>query len=146
MLKARQRIRIEWAHCDPAKIIFNPHYYIWMDQGTHRLLEAAGFAFAEAVRTTPFRGCVLVSSGATFVKPAVFADIIELETSVTRFGNKSFTVGHRFSRDGDTLATGEEVRVWGWTHPDDADRITSVPVPDDVRDMLSEDRVCDVTV
>ena len=44
MLTANQRIRVEWAHCDPAGIIFNPHYYIWMDSGTHALLQAAGFS------------------------------------------------------------------------------------------------------
>ncbi len=146
MLKAQQRFRIEWAHCDPAQIIFNPHYYIWMDQGTHRLLDAAGFAFAEAVRTTPFRGCVLVSSGATFHKPAVFADVIQLESEVEKFGNKSFVMKHVFSRDGDVLATGNEDRVWGWTHPDDPERITSIPVPDEVRAMLSVDDICDVTI
>ena len=47
MLKAVQRIRVEWSHCDPARIIFNPHYYIWMDQGAHGLMEAAGFPFVD---------------------------------------------------------------------------------------------------
>ena len=42
MFTATQRIRVEWAHCDPAGIIFNPHYYLWMDSGTHALLQAAG--------------------------------------------------------------------------------------------------------
>ena len=41
MFTATQRIRVEWAHCDPAGIIFNPHYYLWMDSGTHALLQAA---------------------------------------------------------------------------------------------------------
>jgi len=43
MFTAIQRIRVEWAHCDAAGIIFNPHYYIWMDNGTHALFRAAGF-------------------------------------------------------------------------------------------------------
>ena len=47
MLTATQRICVEWAHCDPAGIIFNPHYYIWMDSGTHALLQTAGFGHPE---------------------------------------------------------------------------------------------------
>ena len=43
MFTAIQRIRVEWANCDAAGIIFNPHYYIWMDGGTHSMLQAAGF-------------------------------------------------------------------------------------------------------
>jgi 4-hydroxybenzoyl-CoA thioesterase len=61
MFTVTQRIRIEWAHCDPARIIFNPHYYIWMDSGTHALLQASGFDFiAETRSSSDFLGCPLV--------------------------------------------------------------------------------------
>ncbi len=138
MLQSRQSIRIEWSHCDPAKIIFNPHYYVWMDNGTHHLLEEAGFPFADLVRTPSFRGCVLVSSSATFFKPAFFGDTIELVSEVEKFGTKSFTMKHTFGRDGDVLATGQEVRVWAISDPDRPDGISAVAVPDDVRNALSQ--------
>jgi len=46
MLTSTMRIRVEWANCDPAGIIFNPHYYIWMDAGSHALMKAAGIDMA----------------------------------------------------------------------------------------------------
>ncbi len=138
MLQSTQSIRVEWCHCDPAQIIFNPHYYVWMDNGTHHLLEEAGFPFAELVRTSSFRGCVLVSSGATFKKPAFFGDTIELISEVEKFGTKSFTMKHVFRRGADELATGQEIRVWAMSDPNRPDGIAAVPVPDHVRTALSQ--------
>ena len=145
MYRVTQRIRIEWSHCDPAGIIFNPHYYIWMDQGIHALLETVGFPFVEMVRTTPFRGCPLVTSSAEFMKPALLGDVITLCSQVERFGNKSFTTAHRFTRGPDLLATGKEVRVWASTDEADGETMIGIPVPEDVKTLLSADGETDVT-
>ena len=145
MFRVSQRIRVEWSQCDPAGIIFNPNYYIWMDQGTHQLLEAVGFPFAEMVRNTPFRGCPLVTSSAEFLKPARFGDIITLTSQVETFGNKSFAMAHVFNRKEETLARGKEIRVWASTDPEDGDRMIGVPVPDDVRASLCASGTRDVS-
>ncbi|WP_281016786.1 MULTISPECIES: thioesterase family protein [unclassified Minwuia] len=145
MLHATQRIRVEWGHCDPARIIFNPNYYIWMDQGTHGLLEAAGFPFAKLTATPDFRGCPLVASGMDFRSPAFYSDVLLLTTFVERFGTKSFTVRHHFTRDGDLLAEGHEVRVWAVNVPDDPRGMKAIPVPADVRAMLEQEGSIDVT-
>ena len=50
MFTATQRFRVEWAHCDPAGIIFNPNYYIWMDSGTHALLQLSLIHISEPTR------------------------------------------------------------------------------------------------
>jgi len=118
-----------------------------MDQGTHRLLDAAGFRFFEAiVDEAPFRGCPLVSSGMDFRAPAFLGDILELRTQVSVFGNKSFRVQHEFRRDVEVLATGFEIRVWAETDANDSTRMIGVPVPEEIKDMLSQDGVHDVTV
>ena len=72
MLTATQRIRVEWAHCDQAGIIFNPHYYIWMDSGTHALLQAAGFDLVGQVRSI---GCTVRTCGLPFVFPGTDPDL-----------------------------------------------------------------------
>lgn len=146
MLEGRQRIRVEWAHCDPARIIFNPHYYIWMDQGTQSLIQAAGFDQVEAVRTTPFRGCALVRSEAEFITPAFYRDVLELRSRVERFGNKSFKMSHEFWRAETLVARGHEIRVWGWSDPTDPERLTAIPVPDTIRELLSRNGIVDTNV
>ena len=86
MLTATQRIRVEWAHCDPAGIIFNPYYYRWMDAGTHALIQAAGFDLVGEIRRDPlFRGFPLVASNMNFHHPLYFGDITTCSTRVERW-------------------------------------------------------------
>ena len=149
MLTARQRFRVEWAHCDPAGIIFNPNYYLWMDSGTHALLQAAGFDLIAATRDDPtFRGCPLVASNMNFMRPLYFGDITLLTSRVEKFGNTSFTVAHEFRRgdDPEPVANGNEVRVWGRSHPEHPERLVAERMPEEVRAMLSVEKSVDVTV
>jgi 4-hydroxybenzoyl-CoA thioesterase len=149
MLTVTQRIRVEWAHCDPAGIIFNPHYYIWMDSGTHALLQTAGFdLIGNTHRDNLFRGCPLVASNMAFRRPLYFGDVTELTSSVEKFGNTSFVVAHQF-RQGEIeepVATGNEVRVWGSSDPEHPEKLVAQKMPDEVRAMLSVDKTVDVSV
>ena len=43
MLVNRRTVRIEWANCDAAGIVFYPNYFAIFDSSTHRLFEAAGW-------------------------------------------------------------------------------------------------------
>ncbi len=149
MFTATQRFRVEWAHCDPAGIIFNPNYYLWMDAGTHALIQAAGFDLIGNTHTDPlFRGCPLVASNMDFSRPLYFGDITELTSSVEKFGNTSFVVAHAFRKgdDPEPVATGKEIRVWGYSDPDEPARLVAVRVPDEVRALLEADKSVDVTV
>ena len=149
MFIATQRIRVEWAHCDPAGILFNPHYYLWMDSGTHALLQASGFdLIGEPSRDKRFRGCPLVASNMSFSKPLYFGDVVLCSSQVERFGNTSFVVAHQFSRadQPEPVASGSEVRVWGYSDSTDPSKLVARAMPDDVRAMLSVDKTIDVSV
>lgn len=149
MLTATQRIRVEWAHCDPAGIIFNPHYYIWMDSGTHALLQAAGFDLVGQIHSDElFRGCPLVASNMAFKRPLYFGDVTLCTSRVERFGNTSFVVAHEFTQgdNSDPVATGNEVRVWGYSDADDPTKLLARAMPEEVRAMLSVEKTVDVTV
>ncbi|MDR3629625.1 MAG: acyl-CoA thioesterase [Desulfocapsaceae bacterium] len=149
MFTAIQRIRVEWAHCDPAGIIFNPHYYIWMDGGTHAMFQAAGFDLPLMMREDRFfRGFPLVASNMAFKRPLHYRDITELTSKVEQFGNTSFVVAHAF-RQGDDLnpvAIGNEVRVWGYSDQADSAVMAVRRVPEDVRSLLSVNQTVDTTV
>lgn len=102
MLTAIQRFRVEWGHCDPAGIIFNPNYYIWMDSGTHALLQAAGYDLIGNTHNDDlFRGCPLVASNMEFKRPLYFGDVTLLTSRVEKFGNTSFVVVHEFTHGDD---------------------------------------------
>lgn len=144
MLQATMRIRIEWSHCDPARIIYNPHYYIWMDNCSHALLRTAGLDFKDHLDDPDFKACPLVTSTAEFHAPALLGDELRLTSHVSRFGTKSFDVAHQFHRNDTLICTGREVRVWGGT--DDNGQLIALRVPDWIRDSLSVAGVVDVSV
>jgi len=149
MLIANQRIRVEWAHCDSAGIIFNPHYYIWMDGGTHALLQAAGFDLVGNLRTDKlFRGFPLVASNMAFKRPLYFGDITTLTSTVEKFGNTSFVVSHEFrqGQDPEPVASGKEVRVWGYAEADRPEKLIAKAMPDELRALLSVERTVDTSV
>ena len=137
MLIVTQRYRIDWGHCDPAGIIFNPNYFAWMDAGCHNLFKAARVPFAEMMRDTDFVGCPLVKNEAEFTQPAFYDDIITLASQVESFSGKSFKLLHRFTRGGDLLAEGREIRVWAYGNPMGGTAIKAEPVPDDVKATVS---------
>ena len=149
MLIANQRIRVEWAHCDSAGIIFNPHYYIWMDGGTHALLQAAGFDLVGNLRADKlFRGFPLVASNMAFKRPLYFGDITILTSKVEKFGNTSFVVSHEFRQGGDPnpVAIGNEVRVWGYSDADRPEKLIAQAMPDELKALLSVERSVDTSV
>lgn len=148
MFKATQRLRVEWAQCDPAGIIYNPNYYIWMDGGTHALLQAAGFDFiGRTADDSDFVGCSLVASNMEFKSPLYFGDLVTLTSQVEKFGNTSFVIAHAFTRGNNPnpVARGAEVRVWAHCDPGDRKRLVARPVPEEIRKLLSVDRVVDVS-
>ena len=151
MLTSTIRIRVEWSNCDPAGIIFNPHYYIWMDAGTHALMKAAGIDMATAAKTNDnFMGYPLVTSTAQFHSPAMLGDVLTLSTTVAKIGNTSFETHHTFYRNATDstpdvmLASGSEVRVWGGS--DESNKLIALRVPDWIRESLSIDKTVDSSV
>ncbi len=109
------------------------------------LCTSPAFDMAEAIKTTDFRGCALVTSNATFRQPVYYNDVIVLTTQVDRFGGKSFKMKHTFSKNQETAAEGEETRVWACTHPDDVNAIKAVAIPGYVKELLSQDKLIDTT-
>ncbi|MGI8526428.1 MAG: acyl-CoA thioesterase [Pseudolabrys sp.] len=126
-------LSIEWAHCDPAGIVWNPRFFEFFDTGTWRLFETVlGIPRKDINRRFEILGLALVESGANFVAPLKYGDSAELESEVVEFRRSSFDLRHRIYK-GDLLAVeGRERRVWAIPHPDDPLRMATQPVPPEV--------------
>ena len=146
MLVITQRIRVDWGHCDPAGIIFNPNYFIWMDASCHNLFKAAGVPFVELIATSSFIGCPLIKNETEFLKPAFYDDVITLSSKVIDFGNTSFRLHHRFTHSDEELAIGREIRVWAYSDQENSGKIRAKPIPDEIRHAVSVKCTIDVTV
>ena len=137
MFVARREIEVEWGHCDPAGIVFNPRFFEWFDFCTTGLFGQAGLRKVDLVKKYDIVGIPLVETRAKFIKASKFGDIVTIETSITAFKRTSFDVAHRLLNGGELAVEGFETRVWAGRHPDDPTRLKAVPIPADVIALFS---------
>lgn len=129
----RRTLAIEWGHCDPAGIVFNPRFFEFFDTSSWMLVEAAlGVKRQELTSTYGIVGIALVDAKANFLKPAKFGDVVEIASQVSEFRRSSFDVAHRVSIGGETAVEGHETRVWAVRSKDDPDKIATAAIPQSV--------------
>ncbi len=129
-------VRIGWGDCDPLGIVYYPNYFSWFDDGTHGLLNGAGFSQRQIIARFGVLGTPLVDAGAKFRLPSSYGDLLQQETRVESWSSKSFRLAHRLSRDGETAVEGWEIRVFLAQDPEDPARKRAVPVPEAFRAAL----------
>jgi 4-hydroxybenzoyl-CoA thioesterase len=130
---SRRQFTIEWGHCDPAGIVFNARFFEFFDWGTWGLFERAlGVKAHEWPQVYGVVGIPLVDSGARFISPARFGDLVEIASQVTAFRRSSFDLAHTIMVHGATAVEGRETRVWAGRDPADPDKIKSKPIPPEI--------------
>ena len=129
----RRQFTIEWGHCDPAGIVFNSRFFEFFDWGTWTLFELAlGVKPSALAETFGIVGLPLVDSGARFIAPACFGDVVEMTSQVSEFRRSSFDVEHKLSVRGALAVEGRETRVWAARDPADASKMKAQPIPPEV--------------
>ena len=129
----RRQLSIEWGHCDPAGIVFNPRFFEFFDTSSWMLFEAALGVERQALASSyNILGIPLVDARANFIKPVKFGDTVEIASRVSEFRRSSFDVEHLLSIGGEIAVEGGETRVWAVRRKDDPDKIATVPIPERV--------------
>jgi 4-hydroxybenzoyl-CoA thioesterase len=132
-LIGRRQFTIEWGHCDPAGIVFNARFFEFFDWGTWSLFDTAlGVKPHELASVYGIVGIPLVDSGARFIAPARFGDVVELSSRVSEFRRSSFDVEHKLVARGAVAVEGRETRVWAVRDPADPDKIKGQAIPEEV--------------
>jgi 4-hydroxybenzoyl-CoA thioesterase len=138
MLKNTRNVRIEWGDCDPAGIVFYPRYFAMFDTSTTALFERAlGMTKFQFIKHYDFAGYPMVDTRARFLIPTRFGDDTVIETTISELKRSSFSLTHRLLKDGELAVEGFETRVWVGRDPQDPDKITAKPIPQDVVERLS---------
>lgn len=128
---------IEWGHCDPAGIVFNPRFFEFFDWSTALLLQAAtGLDKAAMIAAHDLVGIPIVDTRAAFQAPARYGDTVTILSTIAGLRRSSFSVRHRLSRGDQLCVEGEETRVWAGRHPDDPARLKGKPIPDAIAARL----------
>lgn len=77
----------------------------------------------------------MVDTGARFLRPSRFGDVVEIQSEITELGRSSFGVRHVLLNQGERAVEASEKRVW--VAHDGAGGIRAMPLPDDVRTALA---------
>lgn len=138
MLVNRREVEIEWGDCDAAGIVFYPRYFAFFDAATSHLFEAAlGMKKIAWARKYGIVGIPMVDTGARFIIPSRYGDVITVESRATGFRRSSFDVSHRVLKDEALAIEARETRVWTGRDADDPSQLKSMPIPQEVIDALS---------
>jgi len=107
--------RVEFSDTDAAGIMHFSAFFRFMEQAEHDLLRSVGLSVVISDDVTDSGGGKLswprVHSHCDFRAPAHYEDIVQIEVSITRLGEKSVTYAFRFQVAERELATGEITSV-----------------------------------
>jgi acyl-CoA thioester hydrolase len=81
---------VRYAECDGQGVVFNSHYLLYADEALTGLLRALGTPYDELLA----RGLdtAVVASELSWVAPARYGDVVEVDAEVERIGRTSFTI------------------------------------------------------
>jgi 4-hydroxybenzoyl-CoA thioesterase len=135
MFSHTSKVEIQFGDCDPAGIVYYPNYFRFFDNATAGLLSAAlGMHKRNWLAHYGIAGIPMVDTGARFIRPSAFGDIVEIRSEITELGRSSFSVKHTLFKDGEMAIEAHEKRVWVVRAEEGG--IRSAPLPDDVRRVL----------
>jgi 4-hydroxybenzoyl-CoA thioesterase len=134
----RMPLEIEWGHCDPAGIVYNPRFFEFFDVASWTLVQASvGVPRHELCARFKLVGIALVEAGANFIAPLKFGDRAEIVSTIAEIDRSIFSVRHHIRKDDKLMVDGLEKRVWAGPHPADPLRMRAMPIPDEIRGLLT---------
>jgi acyl-CoA thioester hydrolase len=86
---------VRYAECDGQGVVFNSHYLLYADEALTGLLRSLGTPYEDVLA----RGLdtAVVASELTWVAPARYGDVVDVDAEVERIGRTSFTVAFTIS-------------------------------------------------
>jgi 4-hydroxybenzoyl-CoA thioesterase len=129
-------IQVEFGDCDPARIVWFPNFFRWIDAASRNFFVQCGVPlWHELEKTHGVHGTPLVDTKASFRNTASYGDVLDIHTQVSEWRRKSFVQRYRVIRGDTPIMECEEVRIFAAWNNDGAPGIHAVPVPVDIRAM-----------
>ncbi len=121
-------VRVEFGDCDPARIVWFPNFFRWIDAASRHFFVSCGVPPWHVTEATlGILGTPLVDTQASFKKTASYGDELQIHTSVVEWRGKSFVQRHRILRGDDEIMSCDEVRIFAAHKPEGG--IRAVPIP-----------------
>ncbi len=137
--------RVEFGDCDPARIVWFPNFFRWIDAASRQFFIACGVPpWHELEASRGIIGTPLVDTQAKFHATASYGDLLHIDVQIAEWRPKTFVQRYRIWRAnptdalggaGTTIVTCDEVRIFGGRTADG--RLFAQPVPDDLKALCS---------
>ena len=124
------RLRVRYVECDMQGIVFNAHYYTWMDLAHTELVRATVGPLEQLYALGV--DVVVAESSARYLAPARFDQDIDIEVRLESLTTSSMTTAYTFRHDATVLAEGRVRHV-----AVDPKALTKVPWPDSARSAFA---------
>lgn len=126
--------KVEFGDCDPARIVWFPNFFRWIDAASRHFFIGCGVPpWHETERTMGIIGTPLVDTHAKFIKTASYGDVLEIHASIAEWRGKSFVQRYRVTRGEDLIMECDEVRIFAARREDGS--IRALPIPDEIRKL-----------
>lgn len=124
---------VRFSHCDPAGIVFYPHYFVMFNGLVEDWFNhALEINYADFIRTRRM-GLPMVNVQCDFVAPSKIGEVITLTLRVERIGNSSLKLAaHALLNNQIRIAAQLTLCVSSF------ETGRAVPIPDDLRQRLSD--------
>jgi 4-hydroxybenzoyl-CoA thioesterase len=133
-------VQVEFGDCDPARIVWFPNFFRWIDAASrHFFIQCGVPPWHQTELALGVIGTPLVDTHAKFMKTASYGDRLEVHTSIGEWRGKSFVQRHRVTRarqEGaapDAIMECDEVRIFAGRRDDGS--IKALPIPDEIRKL-----------
>ena len=126
--------KVEFGDCDPARIVWFPNFFRWIDAASRHFFIACGVPpWHVTEQTMGIIGTPLVDTHAKFMKTASYGDVLQIHTSIAEWRGKSFVQRYRIKRDADDIMECDEVRIFAGRRDDGG--IRALAIPDGIRSL-----------
>jgi 4-hydroxybenzoyl-CoA thioesterase/acyl-CoA thioester hydrolase len=132
------QVRVEFRDTDAAGIAHFSVFLVWMEQAEHAALRSLGLSVmprsAAAGAPDPLITWPRVSAHCDYLHPVFFEDVVQIEVTISKLGEKSVTYQFDFRAHDRVVARGQIVTVCcEVTAPG---TIRSIPIPAPIASVL----------
>jgi 4-hydroxybenzoyl-CoA thioesterase len=126
------KVRVEFGDCDPARIVWFPNFFRWIDASSrHFFVECGVPQWTETEASLGVIGTPVVDTRARFIKTATYGDQLAIHVSIPEWRRKSFVQRYRVIKGGEVIMECDEVRIFA-AHREEGG-IRAVPIPPEIR-------------
>jgi len=129
-------VRVEFGDCDPARIVWFPNFFRWIDAASRHFFVQRGVpSWQETEKTLGVIGTPLVDTHSHFLRTATYGDTLDIHTSIPEWREKSFVQRYRVMRAANLIMECDEVRIFPGRRADNPEAIRALPIPPEIRSL-----------